>query len=311
MANKTPPWMKTVLLAAGLYNLVWGALVIFFPNAWFAWAGMEPPRYPELWQCIGMIVGVYGIGYAIAAFDPARHWPIVLVGLLGKVLGPIGFVDVWYSGRLPAIAGVVNITNDLIWWLPFAWILYYAAKQNSSPALQGSADFDELAATMRSQNGHTLAELSASRPVLVTFLRHAGCTFCREALADLSHARQQLTADNVQLALVHMGEEDEASRQFFAAYQMDDVERFSDPHCQLYRALGLMRGSLPQLLGPRIWWRGFLAAIVNRHGFGKLVGDGFQMPGVFVIHHGQVVASYLHRTAADRPDYVALACSVS
>ena len=40
-----------------------------------------------------MIVGVYGIGYAIASTDPLRHWPIVLVNSLGKIFGPIGFAQ--------------------------------------------------------------------------------------------------------------------------------------------------------------------------------------------------------------------------
>jgi hypothetical protein len=118
-----PRWMAVTLWAAAIYNLAWGALVILFPLAPFQWAGMEPPNYPQLWQCIGMIVGVYGVGYAIAARDPLRHWPIVLVGLLGKVFGPIGFVHAAWTGELPWIAGLVNITNDLIWWLPFALIL--------------------------------------------------------------------------------------------------------------------------------------------------------------------------------------------
>ena len=60
--------------------------------------GMEPPNYPELWQCIGMIVGVYGIGYLAAAADPLGHWPITLVGFLGKMFGPIGFAGAqWRS----------------------------------------------------------------------------------------------------------------------------------------------------------------------------------------------------------------------
>ena len=41
----------------------------------------EFPRYPQIWQCVGMIVGVYGVGYLVAASDPLRHWPIVLVGM--------------------------------------------------------------------------------------------------------------------------------------------------------------------------------------------------------------------------------------
>lgn len=123
-SSDVPRWMFVVLLAAGGYNLVWGAWVIFFPMAGFDLAGMPRPNYPQLWQCIGMIVGVYGVGYLIAAFDPVRHWPIVLVGLLGKVFGPIGFVWNALNGSFPWWAGVVNLTNDLIWWVPFALILH-------------------------------------------------------------------------------------------------------------------------------------------------------------------------------------------
>lgn len=126
MNTSYPRWMTIVLLLAAAYNLGYGFLVVFFPLAPFRWAGMAPPNYPQLFQCIGMIVGVYGVGYAIAAFDPLRHWPIVLVGLLGKLFGPIGFLDAALRGELPWIAGYMNLTNDLIWWLPFTLILWRA-----------------------------------------------------------------------------------------------------------------------------------------------------------------------------------------
>ncbi len=117
------PWMKWVLIAAGIYNIAWGALAILAPVWCFRLVGMEPPNYPELWQCIGMIVGVYGVGYLAAATDPLTHWPITLVGFLGKVFGPIGFAQALASGRFPPAFGWNIITNDLIWWVPFALIL--------------------------------------------------------------------------------------------------------------------------------------------------------------------------------------------
>jgi len=92
----------------------------------FQWAGMTVPVYPEIWQCVGMIVGVYGVGYIIAAFAPLRHWPIMLVGLLGKIFGPVGMLNAVWHGRFPLIAGMVCVTNDLIWWLPFGLILWAA-----------------------------------------------------------------------------------------------------------------------------------------------------------------------------------------
>jgi len=115
--------MVQVLWAAAVYNLLWGGFVILFPLTPFLWAGMPLPNYPEIWQCLGMVVGVYGVGYAIAATNPIRHWPIVLVGLLGKILGPIGFLHAAWIGRLPWRAGWNCVTNDVIWWVPFAGIL--------------------------------------------------------------------------------------------------------------------------------------------------------------------------------------------
>jgi hypothetical protein len=33
------------------------------------------------------------------------------------------------------------------------------------------------------------------------------------------------------------------------------------------------------------------------------LGDGFQMPGVFVLHRGEVRKSFVHQHPYDRPDY--------
>ena len=79
-----------------------------------------------------MIVGVYGVGYWIAASDPIRHWPIVFVGLLGKVFGPIGFLQAAMTGSLPWKWGATILTNDLIWWLPFGAMLLATYRANQS-----------------------------------------------------------------------------------------------------------------------------------------------------------------------------------
>lgn len=125
---KAPVWASRWLWVAGIYNLAWGAAMIAFPNFLFDLAGIERINYPEIWQCVGMIVGVYGIGYIIAASDPRTHWPIVLVGLLGKILGPIGFAAALWRGTFPPLFGLTILSNDLIWWIPFGMILWDAAK---------------------------------------------------------------------------------------------------------------------------------------------------------------------------------------
>ena len=122
-----PLWMSRWLVAAGVYNLAWGALTVLLPGWLFDLTGLAHPNYPFIWQCVGMIVGVYGIGYLAAAANPLRHWPIVLVGLLGKIFGPIGFVDnALIKGTFPKEFGWTILTNDLIWWIPLTLILLAA-----------------------------------------------------------------------------------------------------------------------------------------------------------------------------------------
>jgi len=69
-----------MLIAAGIYNLALGAFAIAFPTAMFRLIEMEPPKYLELRQCIGMIVGVYGVGYLIAAFPLDFVFKVPAVG---------------------------------------------------------------------------------------------------------------------------------------------------------------------------------------------------------------------------------------
>ncbi len=87
MSENGPAWARRVLWAAAVYNVAFGAWAVVWPAQWFELGGMDVPAKLFVWQCVGMIVGVYGVGYACAAARPLRHWPIVLVGFLGKVFG--------------------------------------------------------------------------------------------------------------------------------------------------------------------------------------------------------------------------------
>lgn len=115
--------MSMTLKVAAIYNLLWGAWVILLPNHFFELVGMEPPRHTMIWQGMGMVIGVYGLGYWWAAQDPLTHWPIVMVGFLGKLFGPIGFFMNYAQGTVPFAFFYTLITNDFLWWIPFFIIL--------------------------------------------------------------------------------------------------------------------------------------------------------------------------------------------
>lgn len=112
-----------VLRAAALYNVIWGGWVVLMPQQFFAVVGMAPINHPTVWQGMGMVIGVYGLGYWWAAAAPLRHWPIVAVGFLGKIFGPLGFVLNYAQGKVPFGFFYTLITNDFIWWVPFFLIL--------------------------------------------------------------------------------------------------------------------------------------------------------------------------------------------
>jgi hypothetical protein len=119
------PWFY----AAAVYNVVWGALHILFPSLFFNVIGMSPPNYLALWQVVGMFVLVYAPAYWWAARFPARHRHLIVIGLLGKVLGPLGFAWSAATGQLPLAFGWTILTNDLIWWPAFILFLRAAAGQ--------------------------------------------------------------------------------------------------------------------------------------------------------------------------------------
>jgi small multidrug resistance pump len=129
-----PKWMTTVLYFAAAYNVIWGAVVVLFPRRTLDFLGVGDLNYPQFWQCIGMIVGVYGLAYAIAARDPVTHRGIILVGLLGKIFGPVGFAVSLARGELPLRFGITLLANDLVWWMPFTLMLVFAYRDRARKA---------------------------------------------------------------------------------------------------------------------------------------------------------------------------------
>lgn len=156
--------------------------------------------------------------------------------------------------------------------------------------------------TISTNTGRSLRQISVEKPVMVVFLRHLGCSFCREALRDIATLKKSLPADDQEIVLIHM-ETNSVAGPFFDRYGLGDCQHIADPDQELYRRFGLVRGSFSQLFGFRTMIRGFQAGISRDQLGGAPFGDAFQMPGIFVIHHGEIVAAYVHKSISDRPDY--------
>jgi len=159
----------------------------------------------------------------------------------------------------------------------------------------------------RTESGRTLLALVDERPVLLVFLRHFGCTFCRQAIDDVSQVRGKLAERGVQVAFVHLGSPERA-KPYFDYYKLADVERVSNPDGSLYRdpVFALARVNLLHMIRPAVWI-GWLRGAVFKYRIGLLKEDIQQMPGVFFLKNRAIASVFRHRTIADRPDYLGLA----
>lgn len=131
---------RAVFVAAGVYNLLWGAGTVIWPQWLFTFAGMPPANHPQAFACVGMVVGLYGVAYLEVARRPEEGWVMAAVGLTGKVLGPLGLAYLLLTRQWPLATVVLCLTNDVVWWLPFgrylrdAWPAFRASWAGTAAA---------------------------------------------------------------------------------------------------------------------------------------------------------------------------------
>lgn len=160
---------------------------------------------------------------------------------------------------------------------------------------------------VRTESGAELLGLVEASPVLLIFLRHFGCAFCRKAISDVADLRAGFDSRGVRPVFVHMGTPERA-KPFFDYYGMQDVERVSDPEATLYKhpVFKLPRQPVAmQFVTPAVW-KGWLTGALKKYGIGAIKEDGQQMPGLFFLKGREIVRVFRYKTIADEPDYLKL-----
>ena len=150
---------RAAFVAAGVYNIGWGALTVARPQWLFGLAGMPPANHPQVFACLGMVIGLYGVVYLEIARRPEDGWVLAAVGLTGKVLGPVGLAYLLVTRQWPLATVVLCLTNDVVWWPSFAAYLrdawpsfratWAAGSQNGSTNEGGHGARDEGQALSR------------------------------------------------------------------------------------------------------------------------------------------------------------------
>jgi peroxiredoxin len=170
-----------------------------------------------------------------------------------------------------------------------------------------SGDLALALASVRTESGASLLELAEASPVLLVFLRHFGCSFCRQAISDVADLKDELARRGVRPVFVHLGTPERA-KPFFEYYGIGDVERVSDPEAAVYQnpvfAISRIHPALT-LLQPAVWMGWFKGALF-KHGIGAIKEDGKQMQAIFFLKGPKIVRQFRYRTIADEPNYLKL-----
>lgn len=287
---------QKVLRGCAYYSILWGLVITLMPRVILQVFSVDSIEVIEFWQFFGMIVGVSGIGYFIASNDPGKYWPIILVGFLGNLMGTFVFAKALAMGHLPTAFSTILLVSTAIWIIPFYYILLSVYDENTmeeSPPKQ----FHDLINFVRTSQNKTLYDLSTEQNVLLVFVRHFGCTFCRETVSEIAKIEQAIAGRKLTLVFVHMSDPSYGD-DFFSKYYDHPVHHISDPGRNLYKSLNLKRGSLYQLFGPMTWIRGVYAAIFKGHGLGEFEGDSLQLGGFFILKKGQIIFEQKAKSAS-------------
>ena len=297
---QVPRWITFTLLAAGIYHILFGVWANFWPHMCFDWAGIDRPNHPAIWRGVGLFSAALGIGFLISSRSPIRHWPIVLAGFAKFNLVILTFISTLWEKDLPTHILLLATLDDVIWWFPFAAILWVAAQAHMGrpPSRAEPLTLAQAAKLYKLSSGETLAEAGKDQTLAMVFLRHFGCTFTRQILRELQSLKEEADRHGARLVLVHMLEEGDESNYL---EPRKGIARIADPMCELYRAFGLGKGGFLELFGPHVIFR-MSVALIRGCGVGHLAGDGLQMPGAFLFRDGEIISAQRAHDQSDLPN---------
>lgn len=137
---------------------------------------------------------------------------------------------------------------------------------------------------------------------LLVFLRHFGCVFCRETIADL----RDISAANPDFpGVLFLFQGSPTEGRAFLRRHWREARAISDPELRLYEAFGIRRGGVLQMFGPGVW-AGKRRANEKGHRNGERSGDIWRMPGVFLARGDEILWSHAYRHAGDHPDFASV-----
>ena len=155
---------------------------------------------------------------------------------------------------------------------------------------------------LRDPAGHDvrLGDVWAQEPATLVFLRHYGCTFCRDHAARLNEDRESF--DEVGAPLTVIGQGTPANAAWFRDEFGLGMDLLVDTDRLAYRAAGTKMATFMELLGPSQVIRGLRRGRDSGVRQGRTVGHPAQLGGLMLVTpEGEVPWTHLSDDAGDYP----------
>jgi small multidrug resistance pump len=117
------PWMRYLLRFAGTFNLLAGFSMIVFYHEGFKMLGVPKPALILPVQVMGILVGLFGVGYHLVASNPIENRNLLMLGFWSKALSSVAAMAYVFSGKLPWGFVPVLFFSDVVYLPPFYVIL--------------------------------------------------------------------------------------------------------------------------------------------------------------------------------------------
>lgn len=141
--------------------------------------------------------------------------------------------------------------------------------------------------------------MNARKMVILHFLRHLGCIFCKHSVANLRELNEA-NPGFPPIVFVHQSPL-EQGESFFDEYY-PSAAHISDPELKLYELFEINRLSGLQWLNPGMFMKGTLA-FLKGHRQTKAQGQEDILSGTFLFNKGHLVWQHRATYAGDEPDW--------
>lgn len=289
LIQSIPKWIYFALIFLGVNFTLVGILLLYQEGV-------------TLLSILSLGIGFGSLG---ALFRPLQYCWLILATCLSSLVA-LGIL-IWdlttpfnYQEYLDILFVAYLVALSLSWLILYTLYQFHIQERDLEETFQSLNQ--SLKETFIFQKNSTLSELSEHSVLLIIFLRYLNCTFCRQTLANIKKNKEALEKKGFQIILIHSDTPKQA-RQLFKHYGLEDVIQVSDPSRRIYRAFGLHRVSLFNLIHPTMLKQFIQSTLIEGHSQGLVNGDIFQRPGVFIISKNQLIYAFYPAHIGNQVDY--------